>query len=163
MYDRVMVNDQNKGGRPKFYTDEEKRKLLIKLEPYLKSGLSVRKALQEAQIQNGTFYRIMEEDEGFREQIETFKNFTSVLLNSAMVTHLHSITMKQSNNENLNREDIRFLQWFALNSNLCKEEFGNRDAVTLYDPEVEIQKMKKYLEENTTKEDPPLEISNIEL
>lgn len=135
----------NKGGRPNLTEKQkqEKRELvLIKLEPYLKSGLSVNKALKETKIANSEFYRMMHESRGFWERIERFKQYISVLVNSVLVKHLHYIVQKQSRRESLTQEDVSFLKWFALNGNITKEEFGNRTAVSLFDPEVELQKMK---------------------
>ncbi len=161
-----MTEELNKGGRPSI-TEEDKRIMLQKLEPYLKSGLSVRKALLEAQVPNSTFYRLMDEDEGFREQIERFRNFTAVLLNNAVGRHLQAIIQKQNGYKEkdgtvvpptkLNREEISFLEWFALNSNLTKQEFGERKDITMFDPEAEIQKVKGILEEKTDKKLLPLQ------
>ena len=94
----------------------------------------------------------MAEDEFFRDEVECFKQYISVLVNNAIVHELMVIVEKQNNNEPLSRDDIKFLMWFALNSNLCKEEYGRRENISLYDPEAEIQRIKSILEEQTTKE-----------
>lgn len=158
----IMAEEKNKGGRPPLTPEEKNQKIQEmsqKLEPYLKSGLSVRKALAEAQISKDMFYRMMDEDEGFRDKIDTFKNFVSVLLNNTLIRELQSIIEKQNGNETkgikpqrLDAIDIGFLKWFALNSNSTKEEWGERKDVTLFDPETEIQKVKKMIEENFTTE-----------
>ena len=150
-----MAEEKNKGGRPHLteaQKAERKEYLLQKLEPYLKSGLSVNKALRETKIHNSEFYKFMAEDEFFRDEVGRFRQFISVLLNNAIVHELIVIVEKQNNNEPLSRDDIKFLMWFALNSNLCKEEYGRRENISLYDPEDEIQRIKSILEEQTTKE-----------
>lgn len=153
----ITLNKRDRGRPP--ITEDQKKDILHKVEPYLKSGLSVRKALSEAKIPNSTFYHLMNEDEHFREQIDTFRNFVSVLLNNTLVRELMTIIDKQNGNEArniksqpLNRDDIAFLQWFALKSNLTKEEWGDRENVSLFDPETEIQKVKRMIDESTTKE-----------
>ena len=137
-------------GRPEI-TDEEKKSILQKLEPYLKSGLSVRKALLEAKIPNSTFYMLMDRDEEFLEQINLFKQFVSVMLNSSIVNQIHDIISRQSKGETLLREDVEFMKWFATNSNLTRDEYGERKEVGTYDPEAEIHRINKLIEENTTK------------
>ena len=154
--------DKHPGGRPIFYTKEEKQKVLAKLEPHLKSGLSTRKALLESEIHSGTFYRLMNEDEEFREQIERYRHFPSILLNNAIMRHLSDIIQKQQSKDKegksvlLTGKEINFLQWFALNSNLTKQEYGERKDISMFDAEAEIQKVKGILEEKTTKELPPI-------
>lgn len=141
----------DEGGRPET-TEGEKQEMLSKLEPYLKSGFSVRKALIETGISNATFYRLMDRDERFREQINRFRQFVSVLLNNSIVRQLQDIIQKQNGKIPLNDKDISFLQWFATNSNLTREEFGERKDIGIYDPEVEIQKLNKLIEEATKKD-----------
>jgi len=145
-----MSGNEN-SGRPET-TQEEKNIILHKLEPYLKTGLSVRKALLQAEIANSSFYDIMEKDPIFSEQIAVFQQFISIMLNSSVTSHLQSIVKKQNDKLDLTSDDIKFMEWFALNSNITKEEYGERKKVNFTDPEVEIQKVKKLLEENTTKE-----------
>jgi hypothetical protein len=161
-----MADAQNKGGRPPI-SEEEKKDILHKLEPYLKGGLSVSKAILEAGVPNSTFYKLMGEDEGFREKINQYRNFTAILLNNAIVTELQTIIRKQTGYtddkgkkhppEKLKKEDREFLWKFALNSNFTKDMFGERKDVNLFDPEAEIQKVKGILEEQTTKEMPDID------
>lgn len=139
------------GGRPET-TEEEKNVMLQKLEPYLKSGLSVRKALREAGIPNSTFYDIMNRDTKFSEQINRFRQFVSVLLNNAIVRQLQGIIQKQQDKVELTKDDLYFLEWFATNSNLTREEFGERKDIALVDPEVELNKVMTIIEEQTTKD-----------
>lgn len=151
-----MADIKNKGGRPSI-TEQEKMDILHKLEPYLKTGLSINKALSEAKIPSSTFYKLMKEDEKFVERINTFRNFVAILTNNALIKQLMVITTKQNPPKGheispLNKEDIKFLQWVALNSNLMKDEWGERKTVDMPDPEAEIQKIKAMLEESTTEE-----------
>ncbi len=148
------------GGRPKT-TDEQKEAMLSKLEPYLKSGLTLRKALLEAGIPTATFYRIKKSDPSFDSKIARFQQYLSILLNSSIIKHLHQLVRKQAGYQEtdgtivpprtLNGNDLAFLEWFALNSNLTKEEFGNRSATIAFDPEAELQKMKEMINSELNK------------
>ena len=141
-------------GRPQ-KTEEEKQTMLLKLEPYLKSGLSVRKALLQSQISNTTFYAIMDRDAQFREQINIFRQFIPIMLNSSIVTYLQAIIKKQNDKVELTKDDLNFLKWFALNSNVTKGEYGERKEVGLYDPEAEIQRIAGLIDEVAEKSDEP--------
>ncbi len=162
--------EETKTGRPKTYTEEEKRDIVQKLEPYLKGGLAVSKALLEANIPKSSFYDMMAQDENFRDKINQFRNFTAILLNNALIGELQTIIKKQSGYtdeqgkkvkpQKLTKEDKDFLWKFALNSNLTKSEFGERKDLNLFDPEAEIQKVKALLEEGTTKEITDVEVPN---
>jgi len=152
----------NKIGRPSLtqeQRDQRKAELLQKVEPYLKTGLSVNKALRETRIANSEFYKYMDEDEFFREKISLFRQYIPILLNNILIRELHIIAQKQNGNplkgispQPLSRDDRDFLFKFALKSNLTKEEWGNRDQVQLFDPEVEIQRVKVIIEQSTTNE-----------
>lgn len=155
-----MADGKNKGGRPQSTPEEVKARkdlLLQKIEPYLKTGLSVNKALGEAQIANSEFYRYMEEDEGFRERITVFRNFVPVLLNNILVGELMDISARQNpakgiKKNKLTKEDKEFLWNFAKLSNLTKGEFGERKHIDLFDPEAEIQKVKGLIDESSSEE-----------
>ncbi len=162
LYNAITMADiKNKGGRP-FLTEaqqkERKELLLLKLEPYLKSGLSINKALKETNIHNSELYKYMKEDRLFGEKIAKFRQYISVLANHIIVTELLSIVEKQNGNEAKNikpqalgKGELDFLWWYALNANVCREEWGRRQNVTLYDPELELQRVKQLI--NTTVEE----------
>lgn len=152
-----MAEEKNKGGRP-WLTEQQKMQrkkyLLRKIEPYLMSGLSISRALREAKIFNSEFYKYMDEDRLFGEKIEKYKQFTSVLLNQAIFQQLVSIVEKQNGNklegippQELSKEDIQFLMWFALHNNLTSEEYGSSDSISIFDPEEEVQKVKRIIHE----------------
>lgn len=104
-----MIQGKHAGGRPKTSEEQKtKRKedLLRKLEPYLKSGLSVNKSLKEAKIFSSEFYKYMADDKFFGEKIEKFRQYTSILVNSVLVNHLHSIIRKQNRGEQLTQENL---------------------------------------------------------
>ena len=150
-----MTNTKHPGGRPKT-TEEQKEAIISKLEPYLKSGLSLRKALLEAGIPHATFFRIKREDPSFESKIARSQQYLSILFNSSIVKHLHYVVRKQAGYEEsdgtivpprtLDEKDLAFLYWFGTNSNLTKEEYGNRTAVNTFDPELELQKMKDMID-----------------
>lgn len=151
----------DQGGRPPI-TEIEKREILSKLEPYLKGGLNISKSISEAQVASATFYRLMQDDERFREKINRFRNFVPVLLNNVLVGELMAISAKQQGTVDkkgnpikakpLSKEDKDFLWKFALTSNITKGEFGERKEVQLFDPEAEIQKIKGILDESASTE-----------
>lgn len=150
-----MAIGKHPGGRPPLteaQKAERKEYLLIKIEAYLKSGLSVNKALREAKIYNSEFYKYMAEDEFFGEKIEKFRQYPSVLANHIIVRELMNIVAKQSGNkannimpQPLSQQDIKFLRWFALNSNACFEEWGRRHNVISFDPEIELQRLEQLI------------------
>lgn len=154
--DQMENKKKNLGGRPGV-TQLEKEDMVRKLDPYLKSGISIRKALSEAGISKTTFYKLMDKDEWFRDTIERQKQYLSVLLNSSIVKHLHEIVRLQNGyadkngNEvppkKLKKVDIDFLWKFATTSNLTKEEYGDRKAVSLYDPEAELQRLMRIIDQ----------------
>lgn len=146
------VTEKNLGGRPAT-TQEEKKEMLSKVEPYLKSGLSVKKTLMEAGIPTSSFYKLMDTDEVFKAKVEQYRQFTSILLNNAIVRHLQNIIKKQNELPEsgkraglLAKEDIDFLKWFATTSNLTREEYGERKDVGFYDPEAEIQRLARIMD-----------------
>ncbi len=151
---------KNKGGRPALSSDD-KNEMLRKLEPYLKSGLSLRKSIIEAGIVSTTFYKYKSQDPSFRSKIEHFQQYLSVLLNSSLIKHLHELARKQTGYrkedgtvippQSLNSKDLAFLQWFATTSNLTKEEYGERAAVSSFEPELELQKMKNMINDEIEK------------
>lgn len=156
------------GGRPPI-SEDQKKEMLSKLEGYLKSGLGIRKALGEAQIPTATFYRIMQSDDKFREQVYRFKNFIGVLASGIITRELMNISDKQNGNpakkikkEKLTNSDREFMKWFMLNSNLTKDEFSKREQVEVSDPEAEIQRIKTMIDETASEEiyhpDEPLEL-----
>lgn len=147
-----MADEENKGGRPEI-TEEEKKEMLQKLEPYLKSGLSVRKALREAGIPNSTFYMLKDRDTEFLEQINRFQQFISVLLNSSIVRQLQDIIKKQNAKVALAKEEIEFMKWFATNSNQTKEEYGERKNIGFFDPEAEVQRLAGMIDDSTEEEE----------
>jgi len=145
------------GGRPRLTEAQKiqrKEYLSEKLKPYLMSGLSVNKALRETKVANSEFYKFMSEDRLFGEKIAQFRQFIGVLANQAIVHELFAIVEKQNRNELLSKDDREFLWWYAINSNLCREEWGRRTSVSSYDfdPEIEIQKVKQIIEQSTAKE-----------
>jgi hypothetical protein len=137
---------EDKGGRPEI-TEEQKKEMVQKLEPYLKSGLSIRKALIEAEIPRSTFYDLMEKDQWFSDQINRFRQFVSIMLNSTVVALLQDIVQKKNKGEKLTKDDLDLLKWYATTSTQTRDEYGERREIGLFDPEAEIQRVKKELEQ----------------
>ena len=142
--------EENGRGKP-VTTQEQKDEMVRKLEPYIKSGLSIRKALSEAQVPRSSFYDLMTEDDEFADQINRFRNFVSVLLNNSIVRELQDIIKKQNEGIKLTKDDKEYLWKFATTSNLAREEFGERKDIGLVDPEVELNKIMSLIEKKSTK------------
>ncbi len=135
---------------------QDKKSILVsRLQPYLKAGLSIRKAALEAQISRATFYRYMNENQEFREQIEHYCNFNAIMLNNALFKQLLQIIEKQNGSTNtpaqkLSRDDIKFLKWYVRHTKTCREEYGRPKTHNTFDPNFEIQKLHNLLKINST-------------
>lgn len=155
----AMADNKNRGGGP-WLTIEQKAKrkelLLLKIQPHLMTGLSVDKALTAAKIHNSEFYKYMSEDRLFGEQVASFKNYIPVLVCKIFATELMEIAKRQKENHSkglsLSKQDINFVMWFAVHSNLTIEEYGKRIKSNYFDPEAEIQKVESIIEQATTEE-----------
>lgn len=95
-----------------------------KLEPYLKNGLSLNKACIQAKIPKSTVYQIYQKNVEFMEKIDACRNYHAVLATSVLTTELERISTKQKNGDKLGSDEIKFVQWIALNNNSLKEEYG---------------------------------------
>ncbi len=146
-------------GRPAT-SDQEKENILQKLEPYLKSGLSVNKACLEAKIPKSTVYDFIEKDSSFSERIEAYKNFMSVMVSNSVMREFSRIIEKQQGElvddgkgnkvrkwGKLDGQEIGFIQWVALNSQATREEFGRRQDVSVVDPQLELKKLAAMIDE----------------
>jgi len=153
------TEEKDKGGRPEL-TEEEKNEIVQKLEPYLKAGLSLRKACLEAQVPKSTVYEHIKKDAKFADKIERNRHYLSILVSNTTVRQLLDIVDKQQKLQDkkakgekigtidrLNKIELEFLKWFATNSNITREEFSERKDIGLVDPEVEIQKMAQLASE----------------
>lgn len=137
----------NPVGKPQISVDA-KENIVRKLEPYLKSGLSIRKACDEAKIPKSTVYDFIKEDKEFADKISTLQNYLSILISNIVYVHLVAIKNKQQNNEKISKEDLDFVKWFAVNSKLTKDEFGERKQFEILDPEKELERIRKMIYEN---------------
>lgn len=155
------MGEKKKLGRPRV-SEEEKEAYFRKLEPYLKMGLSINKSCLEANIPKSTIYDIIQYDADFAERIKKAQQYTSIIVSSAIVNQILSIAQKQNPKEGekkipLTRDEIEFLKWYALNSNITRGEFGERKDVGLIDPESEIRRLVGLIDDLTaggkTKED----------
>lgn len=154
---KIMKDKQNKNlGRPTL-TDKELENYLDdifrRIEPYLKSGLSVNKACNNSQISKSMVYKYIQENENFAEKIKHAQQFISVIFSKTIVKQLHKIIKKQNDGVMLTKEDIDFLKWFAVNSNLTREEFGRRENIQFFDPETEIQRIANIIDQAATKDE----------
>lgn len=143
------MDDVHKIGRPAL-TKEEKESFVQKLEPYLKVGLSIRKACNEAGIPKSTVYDLLEKDREFSDKITTFQQHLSVLLSSISYKALIRINQKLERNDDFTNNDIHYLQWFAVHSKATKEEFGEQTELSIIDPEKEFQRIMQAIKDNSS-------------
>lgn len=158
MNDRLL----NTIGRPSL-TEEEKDVIVQKLEPYLKAGLSLRKACSEANIPKSTVYDLKEKDKYFSDKLAVFQQYLSVLVSNISYQIITRIHAKVDKGENLTKHELDYLKWFALNSKITQEEFGKRMEIEIPDPEERIRQINKLLDERVGKRvlnDPPVTNQN---
>ncbi len=113
-------------GKPSL-TKEQIDGIFRKLEPYLKAGLSLYKACLKAQIPKSTVYDLYLEVEEFAEKIDASKSYYSILVNTILFQELEKISLKQKKRI-LNQNEIKFVQWLALNNTSTKEEYGRAEV-----------------------------------
>lgn len=99
-----------------------------KLEPYLRCGISVHKACQEAKIPKSTVYDLLKENTEFTELVEAAKKFFTVIINDLIFMEVKRIADKQGA-KNLSAEDRKFIQWVALNNRTMHEYYGNYQLI----------------------------------
>lgn len=129
----------------------EQQALVSRVEPFLKGGLSIRKACLASGVSRATLYRIMENDNGVRDQINRFQDFLSLLTMIVVSRQLFGIKVKQDLNQKLEWTDLKFVMWFATHSRHCSEEFGREpkgnSSYLSIDPNVDRRNLMKLIEE----------------
>lgn len=75
----------NEGGRPTKLDDE----LVVKLESILKIGGTIEEACSYALINKTTYYRWIENDEGFATKMESAKRYSDILAKNIVVDSMH--------------------------------------------------------------------------
>ncbi len=124
--------------------DEEVDLIFRKLEPYLKNGLSLNKACIEAQIPKSTAYDLYKEYDEFAEKIDSCKHYHSLLVGDVFTEELERIAEKQKKGQDLSTNDIKFVQWMALNGNATIDEYGRKDMLIMPDEEREKKRWKEF-------------------
>lgn len=117
------INTSNIVGRPPL-TQTEIDGIFRKLEPHLRTGISCHKACQIAKIPKSTFYDLYDQNSEFAEKIDEVKNQFSVIVSSVVYQELCRIKAKQNLGNELNAQELKFIQWTAVSSTRTKEEFG---------------------------------------
>ena len=123
------------------------KNMVHKLEPYLKSGLSIRKACSISQIPRSTFNKYYAENEWFMYQIESFRVYQSVTVCGLIawrlehiINRVHAVRHFESMNDSLSylklkknmrdfepsEKDWKFIQWLATHSTSLREEYGSQ-------------------------------------
>ena len=107
--------------------------MATKLEPYLKAGLSMRKACLQAGVVRMTVQRMMKRDEAFVAKINSFQDYKSVMASEiamAMLQGIHnSISIDNKGNKTLfmvSKNDIRTFIGLTKVDRSLREEFGDR-------------------------------------
>ncbi|MBI2601264.1 hypothetical protein HYW42_04910 [Candidatus Daviesbacteria bacterium] len=99
-----------------------------KLEAYLRCGISVHRACQEAKIPKSTVYDLIKENSEFAELVEASKKFFTVIVNDLIFMEVKRIADRQGNKK-LSAEDRKFIQWIALNNQTMHEFYGNNQII----------------------------------
>ncbi len=140
---------KKRGNQP--ITNKQKHMMVRQIEPYLKSGLSIRKACEQSGVPRSTFYDIMASDDDFADQIKRFQSYVSVVTMGLFMQELMLIYNKCKSGEKMDWQDLKFLMWFATNSRHCRDEFGQvqRNQLSV-DPQAEISKLTKMIDAYAT-------------
>lgn len=123
MLELLQFMNSIKKGRPAI-TDKTKERIVQKLEPYLKVGLSIKKACIQAQIPKSTVYKLIQRDSDFADQIKRHEQYLSTLFSSSVTFQLHSVVAKQLMGKQIDQLDFNFMKWFASASKQARDEFG---------------------------------------
>lgn len=132
-------------GRPSL-PKEYSENIVRKLEPFLKMGMSLRKACFESGVPRQQVYYWMNNDQDFSDKIQRLRQYLSIMVNGMLFRELLAIVKRQNNGLRLDQADLRYLQWYALNSPLSREEFGRRVKMEAYDSEVEIARIAEMVD-----------------
>lgn len=160
-----MAKDKKKITKPKKSNagrkpvqDNELDIIFRKLEPHLRSGKTLNKALLLAQIPKTTVYKYYGLNDEFTEKIDAARAYTSVLVNDFFFRKLADIMAKQNEQSIVDKQykekkitrkkydertgeiglsaaDLDFMKWYATNSHATREEYGNRVELTGKDSE----------------------------
>lgn len=135
-------------GRPQI-SDTDKDLLFRKLEPYLHSGISLRKACREAKINRAWIYTLIQRDDIFADQIAQAKEYLGIYFSIFIYKIVSEYCYKILSGKLLKSEELDFLKWFALHAKATSEEFGQRiNTGTTIDTEMEFRRFKQILARN---------------
>ncbi len=101
--------DTNTVGKPAL-TQEQIDEVFRKIEPYLKTGVSLNKACLSAGIAKSTAYDLYRENESFAEKVDTARNYCSILANSVFLKSLERINSIAGTRE-LTDGELKLLEW----------------------------------------------------
>jgi len=135
-------------GRP-LLNEHEVSTIFQKLEPYLMTGLSIRKSCHLAKVPRSTVYCLLERNRGFLDQIARSRQYISVLVSTITSRMLAEISNKQIKGKRVTGIEMDFLQWYALHHASCAEEYGRKPGSNQYDPELEMEKIRILIETQT--------------
>lgn len=113
-------------GKPPL-TQEEIDDIFRKLEPRLKTGLSINKACLEAKVPKSSVYDLIKENEQFAERVEAAKNYHTVLI-ADIVTKELELAAKMAGSMQLTSDQIKLILWVALHSTNTREEYEKREV-----------------------------------
>lgn len=153
----MKMADENLGGRPPL-DQSDLDSMVHKLEPFLKSGQSLKRAALNAGIPVSTAYKYYKENEWFMEQIDAFSAYTANLVGNLFFGRVVNITKNSQKIDDLRKqldkgeitkevfadrllefditkEDWDFIKWYATNAKPVRDEYGTRSEVTGKDGE----------------------------
>lgn len=136
-------------GRPPL-SNWDKYQISHKLEPYLKLGVSVRKACIQSGVPSSTVYKYMQIDSEFMDIIRRFQVYYSVLVSGSVMRLMQRIIKKQEAGIELSGDDLKFLMWLATHHKSLSEEYiqtGSKVEHQAYDPEHEYRRIVRYIDE----------------
>lgn len=123
--------------------------LFQKLEPYLMTGLSIRKSCQLAKVPRSTVYCLLDRDKRFLDQITRSRQYISVLVCTITSKMLVDITNRQIKGKCMTEIERDFVQWYPLHHVSCVEEYGRKLNSNQFVPEIEIEKVRRLIEPQT--------------
>jgi len=114
-----MKHSSKKRGKPPL-TQSQIDLIFQKLEPYLVTGLSISRAVFNANVPRSTVYNLYQENKEFADRVNTAQRFFTTIVNDIISGEVRFILDKQENKVPLSRDDRQFIQWIAVNNNAMK-------------------------------------------
>lgn len=147
--------NEQKQQEEKEFVAQKKQDYLQKIEPYLKAGLSVRKACLEAGVPHSTVYEYIQTDDEFSDKVDRAKQFLSILTSNVFYNQLVQMgrkisTVDEKGNpkkpEKLTKEELNLIMWHSTKSKAVREEYGEHSEIDV--TESRAERVEKSLGKN---------------